>query len=183
MQIDHYFVALFAPDGERVGLDATAFASLSAKWIGFCSAFLDANPPWFERSLGGPLSQIKVAGRWVDGSARLLFSVDDVPCVSSALLTNNAPVAEAGFLRQFRTDIAQAAAPFIDLQRASPFGDMELLSERPLALVVVWPSPGISDGDQELVRELQTHFAAAYFLGIGRPGADCTGRHSGDAHC
>ncbi len=37
------------------------------------------------------------------------------------------------------------------------------LTERPLAIQVIWGNSAISDDDSELIRELGTHLAGAFF--------------------
>jgi hypothetical protein len=52
----------------------------------------------------------------------------------------------------------------LGLEHAStPFRDLFTLADRPMACIVAWGHPQVSNEDNELIKELSWHLAGAFF--------------------
>jgi hypothetical protein len=158
-----YYVAPFSADGELVGVTGRSLAELSPRWLAFCSGMLDARGPAFRCAVPlPPLEHITLKFTSAQGAALLTFLVRGRVATSGVALRGTHPAADAELLASYvdsmrRVRLVQQAA-----KTATPFEAALALAQRPLYIVVPWADPDIADADMDLVRDLNTHTAAAF---------------------
>jgi hypothetical protein len=158
-----FYMAPFGPDGECLGIGFWAFDALSAKWIALCSQFLATLGDSFRAHWSGQLDHIETKFTSQSGAGIGTFYVRGKLATSCLYLSGSNVEVEAGVRGLFvdslrRVPLVQAAT----LGQAA-FADLFQVTERPLVAVVVWGNPEVNEDDAELIRELSTHFAAAFF--------------------
>ena len=163
-KLEGFYVAPFTPSGELMGKGFWPFDELSEKWIKLCQEFLSGHGEVFDSSWGSELAQIETKLTSSKGAGLGVFRFRSEIAISTLYISG---------LNQTIDD--QTRAMFVDsIERSEfvtqlssskhPFDRIQNISERPLAVTVVWGNPNISDEDHELIQELSTHFAAAFFL-------------------
>ncbi len=158
-----FFVAPFAIDGRQEGLAFRDCAKLSPKWLALCAAFLKEKGPIFDAAGIGGIAHVRTTMTAAAGAALLTLRVRDRIASSSVLIDGSAPGAQRQVVESFvasmrRIDLVRAAA-----SDPEPFAAALAIRERPLMIVVPWPDENLSDADQDVVRELDLHLAAAFF--------------------
>lgn len=157
-----FHIAAFAPDGALEGRGTRNVADLSEKWIGFCRSLIDANGLVFDRLLTMSLAHIGIKCSGIHDAALVTISVHDRTQTTFALIRSDSKSATQ-VLAMFVDSVRRNASRQQLAPAAAPFGEMLGIEERPLMALVIWCDPAISDQDNDLVRELGLHFAAAFF--------------------
>lgn len=158
-----FFVAAYGLDGNEVGVGFWPTSRLSPEWVDISTAFLQSQGPCFDTALGDPLSHIQIKFTSVPGVAMSTLLAHGHLAASVLLLSGSSAVAEAEVARMFVDSLRQVDAVTTVTDSASPFEGILSLTDRPLMVVVPWPNALVADEDHELVRELSTHLAAAFF--------------------
>lgn len=156
-----FHLAAFAPDGEFMGVGFWETRALSQKWLTICADFLAAHGDSFRASWGQQLAHIETQLTSDSGAALGSFYVHGQIAVSSIYLGGRAPAVDSEVLDAFLQSLRRTREAAGRGNEA--FESLRTIAERPLAGVIVWENPKISELDADLVRELSTHFAAAYF--------------------
>ena len=156
-----FFMAPFAVDGTSQGVARWEPERLSARWLGLCRAFLDGRGASIDTFWDGALSHVRTKITRGSGVSMVIMWIRGVPAASLACVSGRWPDAEPEALRMFvdslrKIELVRAAAT-----SAPAFEQMLTISDRPLALVVPWPDPRMSDQDHEVIRELSIHLAGA----------------------
>jgi hypothetical protein len=139
-----FFIAPFALDGELMGLARWHVSDLSPKWIDVCRKLLQQHGSVFRVSFGQMFGHFEVKLTSSGGAGFGVFYANDEIDM---------------FLESLRsTSIVQRVKAC-----EQAFAKMLEISERPLNIVVAWANPNVARQDYELVKELSTHFAAAFF--------------------
>jgi hypothetical protein len=87
--------------------------------------------------------------------------VHEQPASSAVALTGQEPAAEAEVLKMFVDSMRRVPLVQQATTTSKPFEALFTLAERPVYAVVLWANPQISEDDQQLVRQLENHLAAA----------------------
>lgn len=161
--VKSFTIAAFALDGEQVGLAECEFDKLSSNWIDVCSGLSRHYGPVFDTPLQGNLNHVRIKCTSVDGAALVVIYMDNIPASSGAIACGISPAAEMEMLKLFASSVRASTEPY-HREATAPFSDIERLEDRPLLVVVPWPSDAISDQDREIAKELMWHFAAAFAL-------------------
>jgi hypothetical protein len=158
-----HWVAPFALDGELLGVELVRADALSPKWLDVCRHFLDAHGPVFRASFGQMLQHLELKLTSQAGHGLGTWYANQQIVVSTAYLNGRDHRAEMDMLAMFVDSLRRNDAVQQAKATPQPFAQMATPDQRPLHVVVVWANPAVSDQDTELVRELSTHFAAAFF--------------------
>jgi len=158
---DSFFAAPFAVDGELMGVAEWHVSDLSPRWLRFCEDLLSQREA-FKTPLPGPLAHLELRFTSAQGAALATFLASGQLVVSAAYLRGDNPDAEQELLSMFVESLRRSA--FVQCSQAGqePFGAVFGLNQRPLHVVVAWANPRVADNDEELVRELGNHLAAAF---------------------
>jgi hypothetical protein len=162
--ITNFCGAAFAADGELLGTRTRPISELSPKWLKICDELIEFHGPVFKTSLGQNLSHIGVSVTSASGAALCTFSVHGSVTLTTAYFLGMFPSAEselqAVMLASLRnTHLVQAAA-----ESDKPFESLLGLQQRPLCVFVFWAPDGVSEQDNDLVREFGEHLAGAFFM-------------------
>ena len=159
---ESFFVAPFAPDGELVGVAAWDLASLSPRWLSLCEAMIRSLGPNFRSPLAGPLGHLEVRLTSAAGTGLGTFLANGRLMASAAYQRGADVAVEQEVVRMFIESLRRAAPVQHATTSDQPFEAMATLRDRPLQIVVPWADPAASAQDEQLVRELANHFAAAF---------------------
>jgi hypothetical protein len=154
--------ALFAPDGELLGVQTCVVSELSQKWLVICRSVIDSFGDSFQYQFKDNLSHLKMNLTSAGSGGLGSFYVHDNIVLSTAYLRGFEPSAEDEMLEMFiaslrRVDLVQKLQ-----SDKPPFEEMFNLKQRPLQVVVIWGNTRVSDEDQDLAFELSDHFAGAF---------------------
>jgi hypothetical protein len=159
-----FFIAPYAPDGEFLDIGFWKYTQLSLPWIENCKAFIGTCRQTCKTTWEGLLERVETTLTSASGAGLATFYVDNVVDISCAFASGMNSDADLECIRLFveslrRVDFVRQASLL-----AEPFESIKTIPNRPLTAVVVWPQPAITDGDHQILRELSTHFAAAFFM-------------------
>lgn len=157
-----FFAAPFAVDGELVGIGRWEVAALSLEWLLVCEEMIRNNGACFRASFGQMLSHIEVKLTSASGPGLGMFYAHSRLILSTAYLSGYDPAAEQKVVGMFIESLRRVDLVHHAKATNQPFAAMATIAERPLHVVIPWPVEDVSEPDQELVRELANHFAAAY---------------------
>jgi len=155
--------AAYAFDGQFGGARTWLLAQLSPRWTEICRAFIEANGPVLDSSLGGPLGHLHIQGLWNGSAATYRISVNGEPVVISALVSGGVPERDLETLKRFAGSAAKAAGTVVEAG-TSPFAGVLDIEVRPLLASVFQRTKLATDQDASLATELNLHLAAAYLL-------------------
>ena len=167
MRTQSFFTAPFAVDGEMLGLGEISIAQLSPKWLGVCGNIIGAHGDTFRVSLGQALSHLEIQLTASRGAGLGTFFANSEIVVSTAYLRGTDRALEQVVLSSFVDSINRTTVGRQAGTSPSRFWSMLSISQRPLQVVIAWGNPQVSTQDAELVRELATHFAAAFLCQSG----------------
>lgn len=162
---ESFEVAAFGFDGELVGTGTHHTNQLSPRWLSVCSALLKDGGEVFRHSMGAQLAHIEVQLTSANGAGLGMFYVNGALVLSFGLFRGDSEEAESAVIRMFVNSLRNSRVVQAATDSPRPFDDLLHLNMRPLFAIVVWPSDDLSEVDADLVRELSTHFAAAYLCG------------------
>ena len=151
-------------DGEFIETDKRNLSALSEKWLNICEEYLFHYGDEFDAPWSGNLSHIKTKFISESGAALATFSSNDRPAVSIALVTGLSSEVESSVLKMFVNSLRKVELVRASAQSSEPFEKILSIESRPLAIIVPWGDPEISEQDQQLTQELSLHFAAAYLM-------------------
>jgi hypothetical protein len=161
---DGFYLAVYSGDGMFHGVREWRYASLAEHWISTLSSFLKIQGDKFRASLGGPLSHVEIQFTSISGSALVTIYVNKNIAISGALASGNTDI-DAQIIQMFHSSILKSKflSTFIEGER---FQGMATINERPLAIIVPWANPQVSDTDIEMTQEMFWHLAGAYFKAL-----------------
>ena len=163
-QAPGFYIAPFAVDGQGEGIVYQEQARLSAQWLYVCRNFIERNTAGVEAVWEGELAHISTKLTAAPGVALASFKVNGETAASLLLASGALPAAEDQVIEMFIRSMAQVelvrenAAP-----EQEPFEALREILDRPLMVVVPWPSETIAQQDRDLVQELAVHLAGAFF--------------------
>ena len=158
-----FHIAAFALDGKLEGMRHFETAELSDEWKSVADELLRSGGPMFDYNWPSKLSHIRTKFASVQGTATATFLVSGEIAASVLLMRGSGSPAEAQIRSLFIESLANSE-PVRELAGESrPFEQLRTIEERPLMAVMPWMSEGVEGSDHDLVRELVTHLAAAYF--------------------
>ena len=155
-------VAAFGFDGELLGTKTRQVNHLSPRWLAVCEALLRECGEVFRRSMGAQLAHIEIQLMSDNGAGLSTFYVNGALVLSLMLCRGENEEAELAVGRMFVDSLRKSPLVQTATASPSPFEDLLHFKTRPLVALVVWPQDQLSEVDADLVRELSTHFAAAY---------------------
>ena len=158
-------IAAFGFDGELLGTKTHHVNQLSPRWLSVCEALLRECGEVFRRSMGAQLAHIEIQLTSSNGAGLSMFYVNGVLALSLVLFRGENEEAESTVGRMFVDSLRNSRVVQEATDSPRPFEDLLHLKMRPLFALVVWPPDQLSEVDADLVRELSTHFAAAYLCG------------------
>jgi hypothetical protein len=158
-----FHMVAFDAAGQLVGQTAIGGAELSPDWARFLDGVLAAHGDRFAISLPGSLARIALRFTAASGAAIGTFSTRGHLANSLLLLSGHHPDAENEVSEMFRRSVSTMVARIGATKSDSPFCDLTDVTARPLACVVAWGTPQVSDEDNELIKELSWHLASVYF--------------------
>lgn len=161
-------VAAFGFDGELLGTKTRHVNHLSPRWLAVYEALLRECDEVFRQSMGAQLAHIEIQLTSDNGAGLSMFYVNGALALSLMLFRGENEEAELAVGRMFVDSLRSSPAVHTATGSPSPFEDLLHLKTRPLFALVVWPQDHLSEVDVDLVRELSTHFAAAYLCGPKR---------------
>ncbi len=112
--------------------------------------------------MGGPLSHIEIKLTSADGAGLGMFYVNGALALSVGLFRGACAETEAAVLDAFVASMRNSRVVQMAKSSDHPFEAALQLHQRPLLVLVVWPPDDLTETDADLVRELSTHFAAAF---------------------
>ena len=171
--IESFSVHHFAFDGEALGSHSFQVAQLSPRWLGVCSALLEANGPVFDQNMGSTLEhyQLKCTG----GICH--FSVSSAPALFAAIVPSPNQMQSEAVLSTFAAHVGSFPLVKQQCKNVAAFlHAIAAVSDRPALIVVNWFNAEVQEQDQEAIFQLALHFAAAYLqFGAAQPGAAADG--------
>ena len=159
---DHFFSAPFAFDGESQGIGEWELSALSPRWLDVCEQLLRQHGPVFRTSLGHKLSHLEIELTSARGAGIGTFRAHNRVVISTGYLRGQDAVADSEVVQMLINSLRRVPIVQSAKSTPSPFEEMKSIVERPIHLIVAWADPNVSEQDEELVRELANHFAAAY---------------------
>ena len=161
---DAGFVILpFSPDGDPVGRGIWRSSQLSPKWLAICEDVLLKRGMIFDAAWQDDLSHIRTKFTSASGAAVVSFFAHHAIASSLLLLSGISPQAEREISGMFVESLRRTNAVTAAGTGVQPFSQINSITDRPLMVVIPWPSDGVSATDHDLVRELGVHLAAAFF--------------------
>lgn len=91
-----------------------------------------------------------------------MFYVNGALALSVGLFRSDSEETESAVLNAFVDSLRTSRVVQVATDSPHPFDDLLQLKKRPLFALVAWPPDELSETDASLVRELSTHFAAAF---------------------
>ena len=164
MRTSSFFVAAFSADGEIAGVNRRSLSALSEKWFDICKEYLSHYGDDFDAPWSGNLSHIKTKFISESGAALATFSSNERPAISIALVTGHSSEVESSVLKMFVNSLRNIEFVRASAKSSEPFEKIFSIESRPLAIIVPWGDPKISEQDQQVVQELSLHFSAAYLM-------------------
>ena len=159
---DCFFVAPFSLDGEQIGIGVVQLSDLSPKWLRVCEMLLASHGPAFRKSLGQMLAHVEIKLTSISGAGIGSFYAHNQLVVSTAYFRGQDSAAEQELERMFIDSLQSSETVQKAARTLQPFEALTEIKNRPLHVVVAWANPNATAEDQNLVRELANHFAAAY---------------------
>tara|TARA_A100000171_G_C2029016_1_gene94883 strand:+ start:56 stop:544 length:489 start_codon:yes stop_codon:yes gene_type:complete len=157
--VQTYHVAPYSADGELLGVGTWDIAKLSSKWLVLCRDVISRWGDTFRGALDGNLSHIQLQVTSANGAALVTCTANDEIATSSAFLAGANTKLETDVLAMFHQSLLNAGSASIR-DDGFRFADH---TERPFAIHVIWGNPAVSDDDYDLIREIGTHLAGAFF--------------------
>lgn len=158
-----FYVAPFAFNGEFQGIGVRQMSALSNRWLDFSRNILRAGGASFDTLLPPPFERVGLRFTSARGAALATFSLDGTMVASSAYLRGDDIAAERELLEMFVESLRRVDAVRQTQATSQPFAEVFGISERPLHVVVAWGSS--PKQDSEMIAQLGTHFAGAFFYG------------------
>ncbi len=157
----HFFIAPFDASGELIGTGRWSSDDLSDNWLSFFANLLVSEGSPFSDSLPlASLAHISLRLASAEGATLTTFYAHDQLASSAIALTGINRAAESQLLTMF-VDSTKPHALTQGRVSREPFAQAFGVFERPLYIVVAWGNPAVSEEDQSLVVELNTHLAGA----------------------
>jgi len=157
-----YYVAPFVFNGEFLGVAEWNVSDLSVRWLGFARELLCASGSSFKCSLPDPFERVSLKFTSTQGAALVNFELDGMPAASSVYLRGDNMVTELEVLQMFVKSMRGVEAVRRTQATSEPFNEIFSVTERPLHIVIPWPTDEKNDS---IIRELNNHFAVAFFQG------------------
>lgn len=155
-------IAAFGFDGDLLGTATRHVSALSQRWLTVCSELLEDYGEVFRRSMGAQLSHIEIQLTSANGAGLGMFYVNGALALSVGLFRGVSEETESAVFNMFVDSLRNSGVVQVATDSARPFDDLLQLKKRPLFALVAWPPDGLGEIDADLVRELSTHFAAAF---------------------
>lgn len=155
-----FHIAPFSADGSCCGVGFWKNSDLSPRWIAAANDFLAANGPVFRKNWDGVLGDYETHLTSAQSCALATFLAKGRIVVSTLLLSGLQPQAEAELQVLFASSMQRL--PTVPAS-TSVLEGIRRITDRPLSIVFITADPQVSDQENDIVRELSTHFAAAFF--------------------
>ncbi|WP_395027824.1 hypothetical protein [Comamonas odontotermitis] len=155
-------IAAFGFDGDLLGTATRYVSTLSQRWLTVCSELLEECGEVFRRSMGAQLSHIEIQLTSANGAGLGMFYVNGALALSVGLFRSDSEETESAVLNAFVDSLRNSRVVQAATDSPRPFDNLLQLKKRPLFALVAWPPDELSETDADLVRELSTHFAAAF---------------------
>jgi len=155
-------MAAFSAFGHFEGIGWQDDEKLSAKWIGLCREMLDNLGPVFDYRWSDSLSHIRTKVTSAQGAGICTIFVDDQTASSILLMSGREASADREIAEMYSESLRRSLARNLLGEEAGSFSEIQSIMDRPLMVVVPFPVSGMSEQDQDLVRELAWHLAAAF---------------------
>jgi hypothetical protein len=160
-QSRNFFISPFDASGELLGTSHWSLGDLSERWLSFFVNLLEQHGSAFMGPLPStPLAHISLHLTSAEGATLTTLYAHDHLASSAVALTGLNRTAESQLLRMF-VDSTKSQTLAQGGNSREPFVEAFGVLERPLYIVVAWGNPAISEQDQQLVVELNTHLAGA----------------------
>ena len=163
MATESFTVMPFASDGDPLGSRWWTESELSAKWRTICLDFLSTHGSTFHAHWTGNLGHISTRVTSAQGAGIATFSAHDKLACSMLLLTGKSEMVETHLSDMFIESLRGIELVRMTKRDSHPFETIRTCSERPLMVVVVWPTDQISQRNRDLVKELSLHLASEFF--------------------
>jgi len=161
-ETESFTVEAFSAAGDHEGSGLWSYGQLSEKWIGICRQVIDHFGPIFDYQWSRELAQVRTKLTFVRGAGILTIFVHDRTAASVLVMSGADRGADADIARRY-VDALLSSVPTEMLVEGHRFSGVHSLPNRPVMVVVPFPDPQRSETDEDLVRELGWHFAAAIF--------------------
>ncbi len=161
-EITGFTIAPFSPAGPLTEPAFCGFSILSPEWVANCRTFLREHGPVFQASWGQPLGNISTKLTSSDGAGLGTFFLDQKPILFTHYLSGLDEDIDADVTAMF-TEMIRNILTLEVKQGPGLLRDIPRLSQRPLLSVFVMPNDRLGEEDFNMIRELSTHFAAAFF--------------------
>lgn len=157
-----FFVAAFSAFGHCEGIDRWEYRNLSEKWISLCRELLENLGDLFDYRWADQLSQIRTKFTSSNGVGICTIFVDEVVASSILLMKGGDAAAEKAVAEMFVNSLTVSGLPLMSVEAVNGFDAISSFQDRPLMVVVPFPSEEVSEQNEDIVRELGWHFAAAF---------------------
>ena len=155
-----FFLAAFSASGALEGIEWFEQDRFSAHWVKVCRDLLSDRGETFDYQWHSQLSHVRTKLTSVAGAGICTFFAQDQTACSVLLLCgDNKAVEEEVSAMQID---ALRNTGFPQLEPSDGFGKIASLTQRPLAVVTPFRDPERATQDDEVIRELVWHFAAAF---------------------
>jgi hypothetical protein len=158
-----FFLAAFDSTGELVGQSVFDPTRLSARWLLFCERLLAGHGEQVAVTLAGPLAHIALRFTSASGAAIGTFSAGGHLVNSILFLSGREPDADTEVSEMFHRSVSGNVFKLQSTSNPSPFCDLFKIEDRPLACIVAWGNPEVTEEEDELITELSWHLAGAFF--------------------
>jgi hypothetical protein len=158
-----FFVGAFSLLGDFEGQSARRYENLSEKWIGLCRELLVELGTTFDYRWSNQLSHLRTKLTSAKGVGICTIFIKEQVAASMLLMTGKDELAEQAVIRMHQSSLRDSVPLIATGQDDGGFSRIASIVERPLMVVVPFPNKSVSEEDQDIVREISWHFAAAYF--------------------
>lgn len=158
-----FFVAAYGIDGECEGHGYWEYARLSKELVEILRSLLLRNGAIFTCQMEGVLKPISLQFTSADGAAIGTYFVGSSVCASVLMLSGRVPETDKEVAQMFAQSVRESSRAIVGNLSGTAFADIPFQLERPLFVIVPWPSESVTDDQIESVQKVSIHLAAAYF--------------------
>jgi hypothetical protein len=158
-----FFISVFSAFGDFEGKGWWGYEKLSEKWTALCRDLLVNLGEVFDYQWSDQLSHVRTKLTSAQGVGVCTIFIKDQVVSSMLLMAGKNEAAEQDAVSMYVSSLRDTVPSSMLKQVDGTFSEVASIAERPLMVVVPFPNNEVSEQDQDIVRELSWHFAAAFF--------------------
>lgn len=157
-----FYIAAFAFDGEQAGESFWEFSEFQSNALDTYTAYLNNHGAVFDAYWGVEPGSLRTKFTSASGAAIATNYCRDQLVSSFLLLSGQSPSAELTLVKMFIDSVARTSVSLQAAASPTPFTSIAKNKNRPLFVVVTWPTSDVSETEQASVRNIGLHLGAAF---------------------